>query len=235
MVIFIFSIPVWVFLVVILLALGFWELFGGIINNLICAVLLFIIAFTFVEIVVGIIDLFKGDKSNHLVLDGEYWGGLLAGLAISLLGGSLMYSTYIEPYIIKETGREKILIEPEKEIQAVGELVRIEGNYKCSAFFAHTKYQYDNYVHCIGKKGEVTLYSGRNYKYLVTSTKDTDGCKVYADDKLVAPEYDDNIQMSVYEIDNCEELRFEFSRAMELSETWVYRTSYPTQGNMENQ
>lgn len=50
-------------------------------------------AFTIIQIVIGIIDLFWGDK-DHLIFKGDYWKGLLGGLAVSLIGGSLMYDTY---------------------------------------------------------------------------------------------------------------------------------------------
>ena len=118
--------------------------------------------------------------------------------------------------------------EPEKEQKATGELVKIEGTRSCSAFYADTQRQHENYVKCRGKRGEVTLYTGKNYKYFATATEDTEGCEVYADDKLIVPQYDEGIQMSVYEIGNCEELRFEFSEALTLSEAWVYKTVYPT-------
>ncbi len=114
-------------------------------------------------------------------------------------------------------------------------MVKIEGTKKCSAFYVNTKSQYENYVQCTGKKGEITLYSGGNYRYLATATEDIEGCEIYADDELVIPQYDGNNQMFVYEINNCNELRFEFSKTKNLLETWVYKTFYPTPVVIENQ
>lgn len=173
------------------------------------------------------IGYFLGEKGTHLIFDGGYWEVLLPTLAIALFGGALMYETYFEPYIVKQTNRERIVTDPEREKQAAGELVRIEGSKRCSAFYVDTKWQDENYVRCTGKRGQVTLYTGENYKYFATATEDTEECKVYADDELVTPKYDENIQMSVYKIDNCEELKFKFSGSLTLPEAWVYKTSYP--------
>lgn len=98
----------------IMFAMELWELLGGFINGIICAFILLMMAFTIIQIVVGVIDLFWGDK-DHLIFEGDYWKGLLGGLAVSLIGGSLMYDTYFRPYIVRETGYEKIVSEPEKE------------------------------------------------------------------------------------------------------------------------
>ena len=223
-----FSIPVWIFLIIVLAALGIWELLGSYINILICAFILLMIAFTILHIILGIVDLFIGSEKGPLVLDGDYLKGLVGGIAVSLLGGSLMYDTYISPYVVKETGYELVLNEPEKEIKAVGELTKIAGTKKCSAFYVNTASQYENYVHCTGKRGEITLYSGNNYKYMSAITEDVEGCEIYADGEVITPQYDGNIQMFVYDIDNCSELKFKFSEAMELSETWLYKTTYPT-------
>lgn len=224
-IIYFLPIPMWFIFIVIMFALGAWELLGGIINCLICGVILFMIAVSVTWIIVGILDIFCGKEGNHLIFDGDYWEVLLPALLIALFGGALMYETYFEPYIVKKTNQERIVTEPEKEKQAAGELIRIEGSKRCSAFYAEG--QDKNYVRCRGKRGEVTLYAGENYKYFATATKDTGECKVYADDELVTPEYDENIQMSVYKIDNCEELKFKFSGSLTLPEAWVYKTSYP--------
>lgn len=226
-IIFFLPIPIWLIFIVLMFAWEVWELFGGIINCLICGVILFMIAVSIVWIIVGILDILFVREEKHLFFDSSYWEILLPVLAVALFGGALMYETYLEPYVVKKTELERIVTEPEKERQAAGELVRIEGNKRCSAFYADTKWQDENYVRCTGKRGEVTLYAGENYKYFATATKDTEGCKVYADDELVTPEYDENIQMSVYKINNCEELKFKFSGSLTLPEAWVYKTSYP--------
>lgn len=226
-IIFFLPIPIWFIFIILMFVWGAWELLGGIINCLICAFILFMIAVSIVLIIGGVLDIFWGEKGERILLDGDYWKGLLSALAIALFGGALMYETYFEPYIVKKTNQERIVTEPEKQKQAAGELIRIEGSKRCSAFYADTKWQDENYVRCTGKRGEVTLYAGENYKYFATATKDTEECKVYADDELVTPEYDENIQMSVYKIDNCEELKFKFSGSLTLPEAWVYRTSYP--------
>lgn len=226
-IIYFLPIPIWLIFIVIMFALEAWKLVGGIINCLICAFILFMMAFLVVGVILGILDIFWGEKGKHLLLDGDYWKGLLSALIVSLFGGALMYEAYFEPYIVKQTNRERIVTEPEREKQAAGELVRIEGSKRCSAFYADTKWQDENYVRCTGKRGQVTLYTGENYKYFATATKDTEECKVYADDELVTPKYDENIQMSVYKIDNCEELKFIFSGSLTLPEAWVYKKSYP--------
>ena len=59
--------------------------------------------------------------------------------------------------------------------------------------------------------------------------------QVYADGNLIVPQYDENIQMTVYEINNCEELRFKFSKEMELLDTWVFKSSYPVHMEMESE
>lgn len=117
-VVYVFIIPVWIILIVLMFAMELWELLGGFINGIICAFILLMMAFTIIQIVVGVIDLFWGDK-DHLIFEGDYWKGLLGGLVVSLVGGSLMYDTYFRPYIVRETGYEKIVSEPEKEQKAL--------------------------------------------------------------------------------------------------------------------
>ena len=81
-VVYVFIIPVWIILIVLMFAMELWELLGGFINGIICAFILLMMAFTIIQIVVGVIDLFWGDK-DHLIFEGDYWKGLLGGLVVS--------------------------------------------------------------------------------------------------------------------------------------------------------
>lgn len=227
-----FTIPVWIILIIVLLALGFWEIIGGFVNFLICAFILLLIVLCAMSVLGVIVSFLTGDTDW---IDTDVILGLVGGIVITLICGSLMYDTYIKPYIVEETKLERVLENPEAEMYPVGELVRIKKSHSASGFYADTSSQRENYVHCSRKRGEITFYTGKNYKYFATSSAETEGCEVYADGNLIVPQYDENIQMTVYEINNCEELRFKFSKEMELLDTWVFKSSYPVHMEMESE
>lgn len=89
-IIYFLPIPIWLIFIVIMFALEAWKLVGGIINCLICAFILFMMAFLVVGVILGILDIFWGEKGKHLLLDGDYWKGLLSALIVSLFGGALI-------------------------------------------------------------------------------------------------------------------------------------------------
>ena len=227
-----FTIPVWIILIIVLLALGLWEAIGGFVNFIICAFILLLITVTLLSVLNLIISILTGDTDW---IDTDTILGLAAAIIVSLICGSLMYETYIEPYVVKETKLERVLENPEAEMYPVGELVRIKNSHSASGFYVDSSSQQENYVHCSRKRGEITFYTGKNYKYFATSSAETEGCEVYADGALIVPQYDENIQMTVYEINNCEELRFKFSKEMELLDTWVFKSSYPVHMEMESE
>lgn len=227
-----FTIPVWIILIIILLALGFWEIIGGFVNFIICTFILLLIVGTVLSVLGLIVSFLTGDTDW---IDTDTILGLATAIIVSLICGSLMYDTYIKPYIVEETKLERVLENPEAEMYPVGELVEIKGSHSASGFYADTSSQQENYVHCSRKRGEITFYTGKNYKYFATSSAETEGCEVYADGNLIVPQYDENIQMTVYEINNCEELRFKFSKEMELLDTWVFKSSYPVHMEMESE
>lgn len=227
-----FTIPVWIILIIALLALGLWEAIGGFINFLICAFILLLIVGCAMSVLGVIVSFLTGDTDW---IDTDVILGLVGGIVISLICGSLMYDTYIKPYIVKETKLERVLENPEAEMYPVGELVEIKGSHSASGFYVDSSSQQENYVHCSKKRGDITFYTGKNYKYFATSSAETEGCEVYADGDLIIPRYDENIQMTVYEINNCEELRFKFSKEMELLDTWVFKSNYPVHMKMESE
>ncbi|MDO4471331.1 MAG: hypothetical protein Q4C84_15970, partial [Bacillota bacterium] len=120
-----FTIPVWIILIIVLLALGFWEIIGGFVNFIICAFILLLIVCTVLSVLRVVVSFLTGDTDW---IDTDTILGLATAIIVSLICGSLMYETYIEPYVVNETKLERVLENPEAEMYPVGELVKIKGS-----------------------------------------------------------------------------------------------------------
>ena len=56
-----FTIPVWIILIIVLLALGFWEIIGGFVNFIICAFILLLIVCTVLSVLRVVVSFLTGD------------------------------------------------------------------------------------------------------------------------------------------------------------------------------
>lgn len=226
-----FTIPAWVFFLIMVLGYSVLPSAMGIIGWVIIIIVMIAILAFFVSLAGLIADISDGGSNETLGLLGTLF---LSGL-ISLGGVSLIYDNTVRPYQVEKSDEKDFVLEdPNKEMEGLFNLPEIEWTDSVSAGGndgTAMGSEYSNVWANYSEGGFVKVYAGKNYKYLAFSSYSSDeDYTIYADDKKINCEKIlEDEKTKVYNLNNCETIKIDLKDDdTVLEDVYVYKTQYPT-------